>query len=548
MKKMLGQLGIVALSTCFLVAPLYVKADTNQASMVSRELDRKDHLSQTDHLEKVSISTDQIIEGVIQERGGDKLTGLNAYVLGTDKHFRVWPFEMERNLADHLGSDYVSKYDFVKVNHGWSSGGNILLLIPKGSYVLNNLEEYNALVRKTIQGFDLTEKLVVASFDLTESVPLKLLLANAGLSIGQQSRPMTIGSQTFYSRNIRMMNYVEGIGSGSIGGYENSNASLERYLANDEKIKALIEESGAMKETTEKERLRKWCLYVTNTFDYDLEGSSIDNKQAYYRASDIFSVTERQKAVCVGYSAITARALNLMGIKAYVVGGVNYNGIPHQVTRVHYDGAWYYLDTTSGNRPGKKVQITHFGRNYTPVEMSVREANGFREMEYSKAFEDWMMRSNPSEWLVYGRNLQGEKASATTYLDDQTFAELFKNQSAKSHSPKASKGYDQLDGEDYAEEVTMTSQGSVFSNPATFGGDVLGDDRNITFKNVVSHGTWYHNDQGQYRYAVNGQFVQNQWVKDNNDYYYCGSDCNVVTGSYQIEGKWYVFDQFGRLT
>ncbi|TYK91515.1 ribonuclease, partial [Streptococcus pyogenes] len=60
--------------------------------------------------------------------------------------------------------------------------------------------------------------------------------------------------------------------------------------------------------------------------------------------------------------------------------------------------------------------------------------------------------------------------------------------------------------------------------------------------------TWYHNKQGQYRYAVNGQFVQNQWVKDNNYYYYCGSDCNVVTGSYQIEGKWYVFDQFGRLT
>ncbi|BCK48167.1 hypothetical protein AB1I15_07605 [Streptococcus dysgalactiae subsp. equisimilis] len=48
MKKMLGQLGVVALSTCFLVAPLYVKADTNQSSMVSRELDRKDHLSRTD--------------------------------------------------------------------------------------------------------------------------------------------------------------------------------------------------------------------------------------------------------------------------------------------------------------------------------------------------------------------------------------------------------------------------------------------------------------------------------------------------------------------
>lgn len=549
MKKMLGQLGVVALSTCFLVAPLYVKADTNQSSMVSRELDRKDHLSQTDHLEKVSAGTAQVVEGVIQERGGDRLTALNAYVLGTDEHFRVWPFEMERNLTDQLGSDYGSQYDFVKINHKWVNGGDSLLLIKKTGYVLNSLEEYNALVRKTIQDFDLTDKLVVASFNLNESIPLKLLLANAGLSIGQQSHDVTIGSQRLYSRNIRMMNYVEGVGSGAIGGYENSNASLERYLANDEKIKALIEKSGAMKETTEKERLRKWCLYVTNIFDYDLEGSSIDNKQAYYRASDIFSVTERQKAVCVGYSAITARALNLMGIKAYVVGGVNDSGIPHQVTRVHYDGAWYYLDTTSGNRPGKKVEITHFGRNYTPVEMSVREANGLREMEYSKAFEDWMMRSNPSEWLVYGRNLQGEKASATTYLDNQAFAELFKKQSTKmTYSPKASNDNNQPVEEEYAEEATTSSKGSLFSSPATFGADVIGNSRDINSRNVVSQGTWYHNEQGQYRYAVNGQFVQNQWVKDNNYYYYCGSDCNVVTGSYQIEGKWYVFDQFGRLT
>lgn len=87
MKKMLGQLGVVALSTCFLVAPLYVKADTNQSSMVSRELDRKDHLSRTDYLEKVSAGTAQVVEGVIQERGGDRLTALNAYVLGTDEHF-----------------------------------------------------------------------------------------------------------------------------------------------------------------------------------------------------------------------------------------------------------------------------------------------------------------------------------------------------------------------------------------------------------------------------------------------------------------------------
>lgn len=125
-------------------------------------------------------------------------------------------------------------------------------MIKKTGYVLNSLEEYNALVRKTIQDFDLTDKLVVASFNLNESIPLKLLLANAGLSIGQQSHDVTIGFQRLYSRNIRMMNYVEGVGSGAIGGYENSNASLERYLANDEKIKALIEKSGAMKETTEK--------------------------------------------------------------------------------------------------------------------------------------------------------------------------------------------------------------------------------------------------------------------------------------------------------
>ena len=87
MKKMLCQLGIVALSTCFLVTPLNVKADTKPLSAVSSELDRKDQRSQTDRLEKVSVSTAQVAKELVQERDGDQLTDLNAYVLGTGDSF-----------------------------------------------------------------------------------------------------------------------------------------------------------------------------------------------------------------------------------------------------------------------------------------------------------------------------------------------------------------------------------------------------------------------------------------------------------------------------
>ncbi|MGT2934318.1 transglutaminase domain-containing protein [Streptococcus castoreus] len=534
MKNIRCRLGLVVLLTCLGLAPINANAYSNYSSMVSSELDRKDHLLQTDRLEKVSVSAEQVLQALAQERGGDRVSSLNVYVLGTNESFRVWSFEIERGLSNQLGSDYHTKYDFVKTNNKWISGGETLLLIKKTDYLLNSLEEFNAIVRKTIQDFDLKEKSVFASFNLNESIPLKLLLANAGLSIGQQSYQKTMGSQTIYSRKIRMMNYVEGVGNGSIRGYENTNAGLYRYLTNDEKIKELIKKSGALSETTEKGRLRKWCLYVTNTFQYDLGGGSIDDKAAYYRAADIFSVTERQKAVCVGYSAITARALNLMGIKAYVVGGINHKGIPHQITRVHYDGSWYFLDTTSGNLPGKRVKIEYFGRVYTPVEMTVREATGIGEMEYSKDFEDWMVRSQPSEWLIYGSNISGEKASATTYLTDNAYANLFKS-NLESRTNLFTIPKESFD--------TYTNQnGSVISKRQKV------SNRPKTSDSIVSEGVWYRNEWGYYRYAVNGYFVQNKWVKDGHNYYYCDDDCNAVTGWHQIDGSWYFFDRFGRLS
>ncbi|EHI69902.1 transglutaminase-like domain-containing protein [Streptococcus ictaluri] len=402
--------GTLLVSSCLLLDSMSVAAnEVDQPSIaLTSMLDRSDSDNQSNQFQTLNIETEQLLSQISQERDGETVAGIKIAVLGNQEIFTAMPFDFDRDFSDHLGSDYHNNYQFVKLNNNWLNGGDTVILINKNDRLINSLDEFNSIVRQTIEDFDLKGKRLFATFDLNESIPLKLLLANACLSIGQVSNQQTIGNQDFYSRTIRIMNYVEGVGAGSVN-YENTNAGLDRYLANDDKIKALIDQSGAMKERSEKEKLRKWCLFIANNFEYDQEAAmSIDNKAAYNRASDIFAITERGKGICVGYSAITARALNLMGIKAYVVGGLNAHGIPHQVTRVNYDGQWYFLDTTSANLPHRRQRIDYFGRPYQAFDVSQRQPQFTMEMEYSKAFEDGMSNSQPSEWLVYGSTMSEE--------------------------------------------------------------------------------------------------------------------------------------------
>lgn len=60
-------------------------------------------------------------------------------------------------------------------------------------------------------------------------------------------------------------------------------------------------------------------------------------------------------------------------------------------------------------------------------------------------------------------------------------------------------------------------------------------------------GTWkYVNDQWKYQKGVN-KYAYNEWVKDNEKWYFMGNDGFMKTGWQQIKGYWYYMDQSGAM-
>ena len=58
-------------------------------------------------------------------------------------------------------------------------------------------------------------------------------------------------------------------------------------------------------------------------------------------------------------------------------------------------------------------------------------------------------------------------------------------------------------------------------------------------------GTWkYVNDQWKYQRGAN-KYAYNEWIKDNDNWYYIGNDGFMKTGWQQIKGYWYYLDQSG---
>ena len=58
-------------------------------------------------------------------------------------------------------------------------------------------------------------------------------------------------------------------------------------------------------------------------------------------------------------------------------------------------------------------------------------------------------------------------------------------------------------------------------------------------------GTWkYENEQWKYQRGTNN-YVYNDWVEDNGNWYYMTNSGWMRTGWQSIEGSWYYFDETG---
>ncbi|MCC9674244.1 hypothetical protein HK244_06085, partial [Streptococcus agalactiae] len=150
--------------------------------------------------------------------------------------------------------------------------------------------------------------------------------------------------------------------------------------------------------------------YIGEITNYDNEAYRARNVDTeYYRASDLFSVTERKLAMCVGYSVTAARAFNIMGIPSYVVSGKSPQGISHAAVRAYYNRSWHIIDITASTywkNGNYKTTYSDFIKEYCidgyDVYDPAKTNNRFKVkyMESNEAFENWI-HNNGSKSMLF---------------------------------------------------------------------------------------------------------------------------------------------------
>ncbi|HGA1474994.1 TPA: transglutaminase domain-containing protein, partial [Streptococcus suis] len=218
------------------------------------------------------------------------------------------------------------------------------------------------------------------------------------------------------------------------------NVTKERFIANDDLIHKLIESSEAMKQSSERDKVKAFVQYVANhtTYDWEAANKAVQNYADinYYLGSDLFAVTERQKAMCVGFSTTAARAFNMLGLPAYVVVGKNAEGVPHATARVYYDKKWHTIDGTgfiTGNKHQRSAKYSekHFSTigedSYDVVEAGQEPKAERNYMIIDSNYESWAMKQKTADLLLFNKEKSLVGLDYIAYVEPTYITENKKN-------------------------------------------------------------------------------------------------------------------------
>ncbi|WP_303974261.1 transglutaminase domain-containing protein [Streptococcus merionis] len=398
MKKQFILLSVAAIGVT-LSTPAYSADTTSHVLAMQNEPQKK---LNSEYMEKSTLSNADFIKNLVKEKGQDAVVSIWKLGEGSEYKSGVKLQDLEKALPENT--------QFVVINHK-NSHENTVFIVNKNDEIINSQKEYDDLFKD--RNFLLnTGKTVHTSFDIVSDLNLRYLLAAGGLRTGGIQRLNTSGVQI----NSQRIHFSTDIN------YFSEYITLEKYQQNDEKLIELIKQAGInAEEDSDEEKVKKWIIYVLNTFPYDSQADDSNKYADYLKASNIFSVTERQLAMCLGFSVTTARALNLMGIPAYQVQGQlglnNRSSGAHATTRAYFGKKWHTIDTTSNWSSGENHQVYN-DQNYSEridrynlLDVSQRGASssasnpqGF--MTINADFENWAKKQD-TKTLLY---LNSERA------------------------------------------------------------------------------------------------------------------------------------------
>ncbi|HFR3407358.1 TPA: transglutaminase domain-containing protein [Streptococcus suis] len=357
------------------------------------------------------------------------------------RQFHVLKLGFENRLGTLSTWDELKKFgennDFLVINDKVTQ--NIhdfphILVMNKGDILVNSPEEYKQKVQElqfrgdqanlnnTITNY--AAQRIHALFPIHVESTKRQLLDAAGLKTADNHARVLNDNLTIYSHGYsvdnKFFNEYSHFGFGRdarVSDIVNKmNVTKNLFAANDDTILKMIQESKASIQPTDSEKVKTFVLSMANKVHYDWEAANTTgiNKAglSYYFASDLFAVTQRKLATCVGFSTTAARAFNFMGFPAYVVTGVNAKGDAHATTRVFYDGKWHTIDATGVRGIGQKTVYSdqHFNDigkdSYQEVDSKELEKLPLGQNNYmviNKEYEEWAMRQKTADLLLFNK-------------------------------------------------------------------------------------------------------------------------------------------------
>ncbi|MFI3083004.1 transglutaminase domain-containing protein [Streptococcus sp. 2022WUSS135] len=364
---------------------------------------------------------------------------LNEYPL--DRRFNVFKLGLENRVGTLSTRKELEEFgknnDFLVINGKVTQ--NIhesphILVMNKGDILVNSPEEYKQKVQElqfrgdqanlnnTITNY--AAQRIHALFPIHVESTKRQLLDAAGLKTADNHARVLNDNLTIYSHGYsvdnKFFNEYSHFGFGRdarVSDIVNKmNVTKNLFAANDDTILKMIQESKASIQPTDSEKVKTFVLSMANKVHYDWEAANTTgiNKAglSYYFASDLFAVTQRKLATCVGFSTTAARAFNFMGFPAYVVTGVNAKGDAHATTRVFYDGKWHTIDATGVRGIGQKTVYSdqHFNDigkdSYQEVDSKELEKLPLGQNNYmviNKEYEEWAMRQKTADLLLFNK-------------------------------------------------------------------------------------------------------------------------------------------------
>ncbi|HEL2434116.1 TPA: ribonuclease [Streptococcus suis] len=367
--------------------------------------------------------------------------------------FHVLKLGFENRLGTLSTWDELKKFgennDFLVINDKVTQ--NIhdfphILVMNKGDVIAHNEEEYRNQMRELRFSGNgdlhnsMEPKRIHALFKIELDSNKRQLLNAAGLGTAENSLK-NINGMTIYSQGLTVDNkYYEDYSKYTHNSVKNINVTKERFIANDDLIHKLIESSEAMKQSSERDKVKAFVQYVANhtTYDWEAANKAVQNYADinYYLGSDLFAVTERQKAMCVGFSTTAARAFNMLGLPAYVVVGKNAEGVPHATARVYYDKKWHTIDGTgfiTGNKHQRSAKYSekHFSTigedSYDVVEAGQEPKAERNYMIIDSNYESWAMKQKTADLLLFNKEKSLVGLDHIAYVEPTYITENKKN-------------------------------------------------------------------------------------------------------------------------